>query len=228
MPNEGVRPQLSIEIDTALLRKLKFSIEKLLAVIKDEVFFKEGGGFFASKVLRPWHQEKSGGNIQKGNQRYLQKEKVEFICMAFASLLHKDEAKKDIEQKLSRYIYSEAEVKPLAKFLNAAKNFFIGLNEHGNQFFALLESTTLDVLGVTEEERFSMVECDMLYANDFVLVNPYVFKGGADVILDEMYKIRNALLIDANTDLSDPEIDEIDEESEEIIKFVKNQLRQFI
>lgn len=209
----------------AALKKLvarliyNFDIQKVLS---------ENEKLYTNEILRPWYIKKTG-NRDSGNRAHISREVVSLVAVSFSiSRTEDEESRETYIEDLEKLCYSGSKFRNFIAKLETTSIDYIekaGLNM--SNFHQELEDIIYELLEVPDNEKLSSTEAAMLYDDyyDFLDESPRL-AGCAKLLLEEMYRIRNRLLIDANTDLKDDEIDRVDQETLEIVNFVRQRLEE--
>ncbi len=214
-----------IPASRAALKKL---VAKLIRNFDIQKVLDENEKLYTNEILRPWHVKKTGDR-DSGNRAYISREVVSLVAVSFS--ISRTEDKELRETYVEDF---EKLCRSGGKFRNHIKDFkTLGLDYiekaglNMSNFHQELENIIYELLEVPDNEKLSSTEAAMLYDDyyDFLDESPRL-AGCAKLLLEEMYRIRNRLLIDANTDLKDYEIDRVDQETLEIVNFVRQRLEE--
>lgn len=226
MPNEGT---LARNLDLESCRAaLKTVISELISNFNLQQVLDENNKFYTNNILRPWHTKKSG-NSKDGNKIYVTREVISLVVVTFMISRKEDgELKKAYIEDLGKLCYSAEQFEMLLD----------GFKKAGDEYAENLEITKIsdlheefeniiyELLEVPEKHRIGSTEAEMLYDDFYDFLDGPQLPGLANLLMEEMYKLRNRLLIEANGDLTDPEIDKVDQETLEIVNFVRNRLEE--
>jgi hypothetical protein len=226
MANEGpLDRKLNIEYSR---KALKTVVADIIRNFKIQMVLDENEVPFTNNILRPWHAKKTG-NESDGNATYIAAEIVSLIHACFAVSKESSSKLKDMYiRDLEIFCRSKTNFQFLLGALKKACFDYIEMADldEMTKFSIELTNIVYENLETPASQRLSLAESRMLYDDHYDFLNPDGLPGNKQFLIDEMYRLRNRLLIDANTDLSDPEIDAVCDEANEIIEFVKRRLEE--
>lgn len=214
-----------IESSRQALKKL---VSKLIRNFDIQKALNGNDKVYTNEILRPWHIKKAGDR-DRGNQAYISREVISLVVVSFSISREKgEESRESYIKDFEQLCHSGGKFRRLIEeYKTAGLDYIEKAGLDMADFHHELEDIIYELLEIPEDQKISSSESEMLYDDyyDFLDDTPRL-PGCGKFLLEEMYRIRNRLLIEANSDLTDPAIDKVDRETLEIVNFVRQRLEE--